>query len=142
MPLHVFSSYFIPSLLSSSLPSPLFSPFLPCRPLPSLLFCSPLRHFSFFFSLPLACFLLPSFLVFYSPLFYCFVLSSLNPSVSFYVMFHVRLSQLKEREKANKVRIETLEHRLDVETREKQKYHQQLISNQEELKKKTQQLTR
>lgn len=53
-----------------------------------------------------------------------------------------KFSQLKERDKANKVRIETLEHRLDGETREKQKYHQQLMSCQEELKKKTQQLTR
>ena len=53
-----------------------------------------------------------------------------------------KLSQLKEREKTNRIRIETLELRLDGETREKQKYHQQLISCQEELKKKTQQLTR
>lgn len=53
-----------------------------------------------------------------------------------------RLSQLKEREKTNRVRIETLEHRLDGETREKQNYHQQLLSCQSELKKKAQQLTR
>lgn len=53
-----------------------------------------------------------------------------------------RLSQLKEREKANKVRIETLEHRLDGETREKQNNHQQLLRCQSELKKKQQQLTR
>lgn len=53
-----------------------------------------------------------------------------------------RLSQLREREKTNKVRIETLEHRLDGEAREKQKYHQQLLSCQNELKKKAQQLTR
>lgn len=53
-----------------------------------------------------------------------------------------RLSQCKEREKTNRVRIETLEHRLDGESREKQSYYQQLLSCQKELKKKAQQLTR
>ena len=53
-----------------------------------------------------------------------------------------KLSQLKEREKATRVRIETLEHRLDGETREKQNYRQQLLSCQSELKKKIQQLNR
>ncbi|CAH3155733.1 unnamed protein product [Porites evermanni] len=50
--------------------------------------------------------------------------------------------QLKEREKTNKLRIETLEHRLDGEMRDKQKFRQELMNCQEELKKKTQQLTR
>ena len=53
-----------------------------------------------------------------------------------------KLSQCKEREKTNRVRIETLEHRLDGENREKQNYYQQLLSCQKELKKKAQQLTR
>ena len=53
-----------------------------------------------------------------------------------------RCSQLKEREKTNKLRIETLEHRLDGEMRDKQKFRQELMNCQEELKKKTQQLTR
>lgn len=53
-----------------------------------------------------------------------------------------KLSQLKEREKATRVRIETFEHRLDGETREKQNYRQQLLSCQSELKKKIQQLNR
>ena len=53
-----------------------------------------------------------------------------------------RLSQCKEREKTNRVRIDTLEHRLDGESREKQNYYQQLLSCQKELKKKAQQLTR
>lgn len=53
-----------------------------------------------------------------------------------------RLSQMKEREKSNRVRIETLGHRLDGETREKQNYYQQLLNCQKELKKKQQQLTR
>ena len=53
-----------------------------------------------------------------------------------------KYSQLKEREKTNKLRIETLEHRLDGEMRDKQKFRQELMNCQEELKKKTQQLTR
>ena len=53
-----------------------------------------------------------------------------------------KLSQLKEREKVSRVRIETLEHRLDGETREKQHHHQQLLSCQSELKKKMHQLNR
>ena len=53
-----------------------------------------------------------------------------------------KYSQLKERAKTNRLRIETLEHRLDGEMRDKQKFRQELMNCQEELKKKTQQLTR
>ena len=52
--------------------------------------------------------------------------------------FEERLTQMKEREKANKVRIGTLERRQQAEAEDKSKYHQELLQCQEELRKKTQ----